>query len=320
MDVYCHVFTSGGQEVPIFEAKLAGLITLVTNYSCGEDPCVKEAYSLPLDWAKYTEHGTEFIKASTYPSSIAKQLHRVYKMKPSDRKDWGEKAREWTIKNYSIQTIGKKIEDWLDSLPFIDENNGNVFDNSAKLKRNPLAVVENIPQNREWVKALYSAMLGMEVEDEYDGLQHWCKILEDGGKRKEVEDYFRHVAQLESQKDQKTTLDDAFIKNNKKRLLLVQPESLGDCFLITSLFPNLRERYPENEWDFYVATKKEYKDVFDGNNYVTKWIPYHESMDNQLLMEGFAGHNGFVDVCYNPYFSTQRILDYTHSGIDKLDF
>ena len=37
MDVYCHPFTSGGQEIPVQEAKLTELITLVTNYSCGED-------------------------------------------------------------------------------------------------------------------------------------------------------------------------------------------------------------------------------------------------------------------------------------------
>ena len=36
MDVYCHPFTSGGQEIPIQEAKLTELITLVTDYSCGE--------------------------------------------------------------------------------------------------------------------------------------------------------------------------------------------------------------------------------------------------------------------------------------------
>ena len=39
MDVYCHPFTSGGQEIPIQEAKLTELVTLVTNYSCGEEQC-----------------------------------------------------------------------------------------------------------------------------------------------------------------------------------------------------------------------------------------------------------------------------------------
>ncbi|MBT7437991.1 MAG: glycosyltransferase, partial [Cellvibrionales bacterium] len=48
MDVYCHPFTSGGQEIPVQEAKLAELVTLVTNYSCGEDCCTEESGGLPL--------------------------------------------------------------------------------------------------------------------------------------------------------------------------------------------------------------------------------------------------------------------------------
>ena len=56
MDVYVHPFTSGGQEIPIQEAKLTELITLVTNYSCGEECCEEAAFSLPLEWDKYLEH------------------------------------------------------------------------------------------------------------------------------------------------------------------------------------------------------------------------------------------------------------------------
>ena len=65
MDVYCHPFTSGGQEIPVQEAKLTELITLVTNYSCGEDCCGPDTGGLALDWAEYREPGTQFIKAST---------------------------------------------------------------------------------------------------------------------------------------------------------------------------------------------------------------------------------------------------------------
>ena len=63
MDVYCHPFTSGGQEIPIQEAKLTELITLVTNYSCGEDSCNPESGGIPLEWSEYREPGTQFIKA-----------------------------------------------------------------------------------------------------------------------------------------------------------------------------------------------------------------------------------------------------------------
>ena len=101
MDVYCHPFTSGGQEIPIQEAKLAELITLVTNYSCGAEMCEPEAASLPLEWSEYREHQTEFIKASTYPSSIAKQLWKVYNMTKEKKNALGKQAREWAIKNFS---------------------------------------------------------------------------------------------------------------------------------------------------------------------------------------------------------------------------
>ena len=120
MDVYCHPFTSGGMEIPIFEAKLTGLITLVTNYSCGEDSSTTESGSFPLDWSEYREPGTQFIKASTYPSSIAKQLKKVWQMNLSKRLDMGEKGRKWTVDNYSTEVIGSKLESILDDMPNID--------------------------------------------------------------------------------------------------------------------------------------------------------------------------------------------------------
>ena len=130
MDVYCHPFTSGGQEIPIQEAKLTELITLVTDYSCGQEMCYPEAYSLPLEWNEYREFGTGFIKASTCPNSISEQLEKVYKMSVEERSEWGSKAREWTLENFSIEKIGKFIEDFIDSADFakdsyfsLDQNN-----------------------------------------------------------------------------------------------------------------------------------------------------------------------------------------------------
>ena len=120
MDVYCHPFTSGGMEIPIFEAKMTELITLVTNYSCGEDSSTIECGSFPLDWSEYREPGTQFIKASTYPSSIAKQLKKVYNLKPQKRIEMGKKARDWTIKNYSTESVGKKLEKIIDEMPDIE--------------------------------------------------------------------------------------------------------------------------------------------------------------------------------------------------------
>ena len=42
-------------------------------------------------------------------------------------------------------------------------------------------------------------------------------------------------------------------------------------------------------------------------------------MDSALAMEGAGPHKGICDIVYHPYFSTQRLLDYTHNGVDKID-
>jgi hypothetical protein len=117
MDVYTHPFTSGGQEIPIQEAKMTELVTLVTNYSCGEEMCDPKAQSIPLEWFEYREPGTEFIKASTDPQSIADGLFLAYSMSDDKLKEMGKKAREWTLDNYSIDSLGPRLEKFLDDCP-----------------------------------------------------------------------------------------------------------------------------------------------------------------------------------------------------------
>ena len=89
MDVYCHPFTSGGQEIPIQEAKLTELVTLVTNYSCGEDSCSEESGGFSLNWSEYREPGTQFIKASTDPKHIHSMLEHVYGMTEDEKVEMG---------------------------------------------------------------------------------------------------------------------------------------------------------------------------------------------------------------------------------------
>lgn len=172
MDVYLHPITSGGQELPVQEAKFTELITLVTNYSCGEEMCEEEAYSLPLEWSKYTEHQTQFIKASTDPRSIRKQLMKVYNMKPEKREEWGKKAREWTLNGYSTKNVGGQIENFLDSRQKVSYN----FNFEFK-EKNPHAIIPYIEDDREWLKVLYKEILGMNVSNDDEGLNYWLKQL-----------------------------------------------------------------------------------------------------------------------------------------------
>ena len=314
MDVYCHPFTSGGQEIPIQEAKLTELITLVTNYSCGEEMCCQEAGSLPLEYAENREIDTEFIKASTYPSSIAKQLKKVYLMKPEKRREMGKLAREWVLKHFSIGVIGKKIEDFVLSR----EPHSYDFKNEEEL-REPFCEVPEIEDRNEWIKYLYKNILKMDVIEEDGGLDYWKKEMDKGMERKTVHEYFRNVAIKENQTIQKQDFADLLDKDDEgKRICFVLPQAIGDLFMATSLFPSLKEQYPDH--NLYVATDPSNFEIIEGNPLVHKTIPFVPQMDNLLWMEGSGDHKGYFEIAFLPHVGTQKMFDYQHSGKDKIAF
>jgi len=315
MDVYCHPFTSGGQEIPIQEAKYCELVTLVTNYSCGEDMCVPNAMSIPLEWSEYREHGTQFRKASTYPSSIAKQLLKVYRMSEAERREIGRKARKWTIENYSIEVLGKVFENFIDNVPFTS------YDFSLKEEeKNPDAVIPDIKDNSQWLIYLYHNILKMtSVDQKDDGHKHWMKRLSEGDSEENIEKYFRQVAQQENQKNKKIDFEEILDPNDKgKRILFIMPESIGDVFLSTALLESIKETYPNH--NLYFATKKENFSILKGNPFIHRIIEYIPQMDNLLWLEGRGDHNGYFEIAFLPYIGTQKILNYIHNGKDKIAF
>lgn len=304
MDVYCHPFTSGGQEIPIQEAKLTELITLVTNYSCGEDWATSASGGFPLEWAEYREPGTEFIKATTFPSSIAKQLKKVYKMKPEDRRKMGVTARDYVMETCDIAAVGKRFEDIIDNAPLVEWD----FDFKEPLK-NPDYQPAPTEDDKEWLKDLYKNVLLMYVKDDDEGLLYWMKELKDGKrKREDIHAYFRGEAIKLNNANNKVDFKTFFDDNKKPRALLVIKESLGDCFMVTSLFKSFREQYPEH--DLYIGVDPQYADVFLGNPYVKKVLAYHPAMESELMMTGQGKNPGYVDVYFNVAIFTQKHLNY----------
>ncbi len=295
MDVYCHPFTSGGQEIPIQEAKYSELITLVTNYSCGEKMCEQDAHSLPLEWSEYREHGTEFRKASTLPSSIAKQINKVFNMDKSKRIDMGKKAREWTIKNFSTENVGKIIESHFDKFEKVSSPISISFE-----EKDPNHQVPHIEDNSEWVSYLYKNILkDKTIDKENDGHKYWMAELEKGAKRQDIENYFKQVASKENSKNKKVEFSEVLGKDDAgKRLAYVMPESIGDLFLSTSLFKSIKELYPD--YNLYVITTSQYFDVLEGNPYIYKLIPHSNQMENLFWLEGIGDHKGYFEIAFLP--------------------
>lgn len=313
LDCYIHAFTSGGQERGIQEAKLAELVTLVTNYSCGEDCCVPEAHSLPLEYSEYREDGTQFIKATTSPESIVAHLEEFDSWSEEKRREWGKAARQWALDNYSIEVIGKKMEELLDSLPLSDYN----FEQKKPNKQaNPSAKVEPVEDNREWVVSLYKNILGRDVAEDDEGIKYWLGQIANNAPRQNIEDYFRKVAQDEVNKS--VTLD-SFLGDERPedRMLITMPESLGDCLYLTCLLRDARELYPHKK--IYVATKPHFMDVFTPlvGRLIDRVIPYAPELDNAYGLEGSAGAKKYFDIVLLAHGMTQRLLNYAHNGQDK---
>ena len=294
MDVYCHPFTSGGQEIPIQEAKLTELITLVTNYSCGTDCCSAESGGFELDWSEYREPGTQFIKASTYPFSICKNLKKVYKMDLLKRSSMGKKARNFVLNNYSIDVIGKKIESIFDNFPEID------YDFSFEPeKRNPDYEPPEIESDSDWLIDIYLNILKVELDHTDEGHKHWMNVLSQGGTRNEILKYFRSVANQENQKFSKNNLisfEDVIESPSKEKALFVCNSSLENILISTSFLKSFSETYPGV--DLFFASSVNHHDILSCNPYIYKVIPFQEEMfDSRLMLKSKS--SGYFTYYYN---------------------
>ena len=316
MDVYCHPFTSGGQEIPIQEAKLTELITLVTNYSCGEDSCTEESGGIPLKWSEYREPGTQFIKASTCPNDIALQLEKVHQMEDEEILETGKKSREWVIDNFSVEVIGKQLEKIIDNMPLIDfdfESKGEEFFN---VDYNPK---DNYGSQKEFLIDIYKNILNDEVDSNSQGFKHWMIKLKNGMPPHEIVNYFKKVATDERQKRSTPSLEQLLEKDkNKKKIAVVIPQTENDVLLVNSLLKNLKKQYKEHH--IYVFTNPLYYSYIDDNPHVYKLFPYSAQLEDSLMLEGAGPSEGFFDMVFHPHTTTQKNICYLHNGLDKHQF
>jgi glycosyltransferase involved in cell wall biosynthesis len=295
MDVYCHPFTSGGQEIPIQEAKLCELITLVTNYSCGEDSCSAESGGFALDWSEYREPGTQFIKASTYASSISKNLKKVYKMDLLKRRSLGKKARGYVVDNYSIDVIGKKLEEIFDAMPDVD------YDfNFEQEKRDANYIPPEIENDSDWLVNIYSGVLKVDLDSADEGHKHWMSALKGGSTRPQILDHFKSVAIGENQKIESSKMVDfktLLRESKKKRALFCVKSSEEDVLLVTSLLESFCEENPD--YDVFFATEGKNHQMISSNPHIFRTIPYQPQMEDEKVMMGVGLEENYFDACYN---------------------
>jgi hypothetical protein len=285
------------------------LITLVTNYSCGEDCSTEESGGFPLEWAEYREPGTQFIKASTLPTSIFSQLQYVYNLSSEAKKLLGKQARQFVIDNYSIEVVGKFFEDLFDSLPEVEYQ----FENK-KIKCNPFHDVNENLKDKEWIESLYDNIL---MRKDPAGVVHWVLRLNNDLKRSDVINYFRKIALSENQNTFLSEMLDSLKENNNtKKIAFVQPEGAEEIIIATSLIPSIKKLYPEH--DIYFFTKSEYFDIINSHPDIKKVLNYFDKMNDPLFFEGKGSSTKYFDIVYAPYLSVNS--NYFRNCEDKLQY
>ena len=107
---------------------------------------------------------------------------------------------------------------------------------------------------------------------------------------------------------QPNTLGSLLDKSDTSRLLLYLPQSLGDLYILTSLLPEVRNKYPDTS--IYIGCDPKYHEVFDGNPYIKACLPQLPEMENEIMMVGFGDKKGLFDYYVHVGIATQRVLSY----------
>jgi hypothetical protein len=295
--LYSHPATSGACELPCVEAALTEKIITTCAYSFGDDIINLNKGSIPMLFNFYTEHGTQFLKSQPYPESIADIFLQVYSMDMNKKLELEKLSRQWGLENYSIETNGKKIENFIDDCcDFLDFENIDLTKSSAN-NPNPNAVVEHTPDNKQWVKNLYKFILDREVSDQDEGLLHWLQKISMNAPKEQIEQYFRQVASQEQAKNNPIQFEELLDKNDKgKRGIFVVPGSKSDVLCSISLAESFKSTYPN--YNLYVAVKSENFDVIEGNPLVHKILPYVEEFNNQNWLEGTKENPGNFEISF----------------------
>lgn len=314
MDMYVHPFTSGGQEIPIQEAKLCELITAVTNYTCGEEMATEESGGLPLAWAPYREFGTQFIKASTSPIDISKKIQMVYEMEPLKKREIEKKARKYTIENYSFVSIGKKLEKIFDEMPEVS------FDFSkTNIKPNPDYVPkEKYASDIEFIQDLFLNFLGVNADINHPDLIECVTRLRKGEKAPNMVNIFKMNAKNQLDKISPLKVEDFIDKEDKTpKIALVIPSDNYVAFICGFFIKSLKEKHPEHKLYVFIDSSL-HEIIAPYLDYVEKICPLVQNCTNPSYMEGVGENAGFFDVCYIVDKESLILNSFSHNAKDGI--
>jgi hypothetical protein len=236
-------------------------------------------------------------------------------MNQNDKREIEKISRQWAIDNFSIEVIGKQLEDIIDNMPSIDydfENTKIVFNEHYNPKETMNA--------HEFVIDLHKNFINEDIDSNSNSFKFWMsKIQNKEMSGNQMIDHFRNIAKQSNAQNTKIDFDSLFdAKDEGKRIAVIIPQSDTDVLLINSLMKNLKKQYPK--YNIYIFTRPEYFNFIEDNPYIHKCMEYSESLENVIILEGGGNHKGFFEMAFYPHTTTQKNICYLHNGVNKHQF
>jgi glycosyltransferase involved in cell wall biosynthesis len=296
MDFYCLAATSGGYELTMTEAMLAGLPTATCNYSFGEMYC-KSGLTLPIEHVFYEEiNSGGFLKSQPVPGSIVKVIEEVY-YNLAKYQEIGLKSREWALREFDPKVHMQKIVDVIESTP-------NTFDYELDdVKNIDYPPDYEIVSDTDFILDLYTGIFKQHVLPNNPDVIKYCEKLKYSPREEIVRDIKAAAQQYNNSKNQ-VKVEDFIVQNDNKRLIYVINGGPQECFWSRNVLRGLKEKY--HDFDIYLACPPNLMEVFDDLDFVKNMMPYHPNMDNSLVMEGHGEWKGLFDLCFSPKLATQN--------------
>jgi hypothetical protein len=293
---------------------MCGLPLATVAYSCGSEYTICDS----VHTIRHIESGecqTGFVKAEPNINDIIKFMKKIESMSQKDKDDIKVKSIKWAKEKYDSKVIASKWMEIFDSLPKIDYTD---FSFDSEEKSNPKFQPNLGLSGEEFIRHLYLGYLGAEYPDDI-GMKHWIQRVEQGESHQSIASLFQNIAQQNIQKQdssQKQKIEDLLPKNDKKNVLFVMKESLGDTIISLSLLEGIRNQYPDH--NIVVSTDPKYFEVFIGCDFIDKTIPFHPQLEQELFVIGAGNDKNIADVFIMPTVSTQKHLNYLSNNNTEL--
>lgn len=305
-DMVFNLISSGGYELAVWQGKLCEKIIATPDYSCGKDAVGDGTGGWKVDWATYMEPGSQFVKSTSLPESVAEIMERFINLPKDERLKLEKESREFALGWSSTESVCQRLKAEFEK---VSPANWENFDWTPPPK-NPSHIPPPNLSPQDFVLDLFTNILHEKVDKNNSQVKHWVEHLTRSNDHQGVYNHFVNLAAQHNAQLNHKTIDfgELLDPTDEKRLLVVMPESAGDVIMINSLIPRLAKLYPE--FRIYFATKPQFRELVEHLPEIHRVLDYLPIMDDIFAMTGRSEHRGYFDYCFLPHGSTQRFMNY----------